>query len=107
MRYFEDGSTAIPAALEAAKRGDFAGAEQIILDVRKSAPPALRAGLDSMATEMRNQARLRSALELLRSGKAVEACALYEQVAADHPKPDVREYVMRQRAKYCASGKPK
>jgi hypothetical protein len=107
MRYIEDGSIAIPAALAAAKRGDFAGAERMILEIRKNAPPALHAGLDSMATEMRNQARMRSAFELLRSGKTAEACALYEQILADHPKPDVREYVIQHQLKYCSRAKTK
>jgi len=102
---FDD--TRIPQALEAAKRGDFATAEQLILAARKAAPMEARPGLDSLATEMRNQARLRSAVELLRQGRAVDACELYEQILADHPKADVREYVLRQRTKYCATGKTK
>ena len=88
-------------AMAAARGGDFVTAERLLDGVRRSASGPRRAALDTLAAEVRNQRRMRAASDLLRGGRASEACALYEQIVADMPKPAVREYVERQRERYC------
>jgi len=97
------GDARIGRGLAAARRGDYLTAEQQLGLARADAPRSVRAHLDTLCAEVRNQRRMQSARELVRTGRLAEACALYDQVLADVTKADVREYVDRQRERYCHS----
>ena len=95
------GAPRVARALSAARSGDFATAEGLLEQARQGTKGWVRAWLDTVSADVRNQRRMRVAADLVKSGRTLEACTIYAQILKDIPKPEVSAYVRRQSDRYC------